>query len=128
MKIKNILFLMINCRSISSHNINSNKIIKNMHIPSCKNCIYYKPSSANDFTSTLNKCEKFGEKNIITDEITYTYADTCRHDENLCGKEGHYFEKEKNIDLKIMKHKITRNLPNIFLILALLLSVVRSIL
>jgi len=78
-----------------------NKIIKNINIPSCKNCIYYKPNILhNDFTSTYNKCEKFGEKDIITDEITYKFANFCRDDESMCGKEGKYFEEEKNIKFK----------------------------
>lgn len=88
------------------------KIIENINLPSCKNCIYYKPNVLrNDFTSTFNKCEKFGKKDIITDEITYNYADSCRSNENMCGKEGKYFEEEKNIKFKIAKYKIISNLP-----------------
>lgn len=88
------------------------KIIKNINFPSCKNCIYYKPNYLNnDFTSTFNKCEKFGEKDIITDEITYKFVNFCRDDESMCGKEGKYFEEEKNIKLKISKYKIISNLP-----------------
>jgi hypothetical protein len=44
-----------------------------------------------DFTSTLNICEKFGNKNIITDKITYDYADLCRQSDTKCGEEGKYF-------------------------------------
>ena len=92
--------------------IKPDKIIKNINIPSCKNCIYYKPNNFNnDFTSTFNKCEKFGEKNIITDIITYNFADLCRNDESMCGNEGKYFEEEKNIKFKITKHKIISNFP-----------------
>jgi len=90
----------------------SDKIIKNIELPSCKNCIYYKPNILhNDFTSTFNKCEKFGEKNIITDIVTYNFADFCRNDETKCGKEGKYFEKEKNIKFKVFRYKIISNLP-----------------
>jgi len=87
----------------------SNKIIKNIDIPSCRNCIHYKPTAYNDFSSRLNRCEKFGSKDIITDEITYDFVDFCRDDETRCGKNGKYFEEEKNIDWKIIKHKITSN-------------------
>jgi hypothetical protein len=70
----------------------SDKIIKNINVPSCKNCIYYKPRMFDsDFTSTLNICEKFGNKNIITDKITYDYADLCRQSDTKCGEEGKYF-------------------------------------
>jgi hypothetical protein len=100
--------------------ISSNKIIKNINFPSCKNCIYYKPNRYNnDFTSLLNKCENFGEKNIITDEITYNYADSCRSDENKCGKEGKYFIEEKNINFKIFSYKFVSNFPNYFFILSI---------
>ena len=38
----------------------SEKIIKNMNLPTCRNCIYYQPSVYNnDFTSLLNRCEKY---------------------------------------------------------------------
>ena len=88
------------------------KIIKNKNFPSCKNCIYYKPSYFNnDFTSTFNKCEKFGQKDVVTDIVTYTYADLSRYDSTKCGIEGKYFEEEKNIKSKIYKHKILSNLP-----------------
>ena len=87
----------------------SDKIIKNIDIPSCRNCIHYKPAFFNDFSSRLNRCEKFGSKDIITDEITYDFVDSCRDDESRCGKNGKYFEEEKNIDWKIIKHKITSN-------------------
>ena len=91
-------------------------IIRNMNVPSCKNCIYYKPNiQSNDFTSILSKCEKFGNKDIVTDEITYDFASSCRNDESLCGKQGNYFELEKNIEIKTLKYVILRNIPNIIM-------------
>jgi hypothetical protein len=88
--------------------VNSSKIINNVNLPSCRNCVYFKPDKYySDFTSSLSKCQVFVDKNIITDEITYNYADTCRYDESKCGKEGKYFEEEKNINIKIFIHSIT---------------------
>ena len=102
----------------------SNKIIKNINYPSCRNCIHYKPNSYySDFTSILSKCEKFGEKNIITDEIRYNYADSCRDNESKCGKEGKYFEEEKNINMKILLHKIISNMSYILTISFLILYI-----
>ena len=92
---------------------NSDKMIKNIHLPACRNCVYYKPNYWNDFTSNLNKCEKFGEKDIVTDIITYKYADMCREDDAKCGKEGKYFEQEKEIEWKVFQHGIVHNLPYI---------------
>jgi hypothetical protein len=104
------------------------KIIKNINVPSCKNCIYYKPNILhNDFTSTFNKCEKFGEKNIITDIVTYNFADFCRKDETMCGKEGKYFKEEKNIKFKIFHYKIVSNwllsLPILLITINLIIKV-----
>jgi Pyruvate/2-oxoacid:ferredoxin oxidoreductase delta subunit len=97
-------------------NINSERIIKNINFPSCKNCRFFKPytSIGSDFASSLAKCEKFGEKNILTDVITYDYASSCRISENMCGESGTYFEPEPNINLKIVKHRVTSSLPNTF--------------
>jgi hypothetical protein len=86
--------------------LNTDSIIKNINIPACRNCIHYIPSSYNKFEDSMNRCGKFGEKNIITNEIKYDYVDLCRQSESQCGKEGKYFEEEPNIELKIMKHRL----------------------
>ena len=93
----------------------SKQIIKNARFPSCRNCIYFKPYSLGEYTSSLSHCQKFGTKSILTDEITYDYADLCRSDEDKCGKNGKYFEKEENVDLKIMKHSLVKWSPLISL-------------
>jgi len=83
------------------------RIIKNIDVPACRNCIYYRPDPRHsEFTSALNRCEKLGEKNIVTNEIKYNYADTARERESLCGPSGKYFVEEKNVNLKILKHSI----------------------
>ena len=85
----------------------TDKIIRNIEFPSCKNCKYYRPSVwNNDFTSPLNKCGKVGVKDIITDKITFEYVDNCRFDDNLCGKKGKYYEKEQRLLLKKLKHRV----------------------
>jgi hypothetical protein len=110
MKFKYLLLQLIQCKE-------TNSIIKNINTPACRNCIYYQPIiSSDDFTSSLNKCKKFGSKDIITDEIKYDYADFCRKDENKCGIEGKYFIEEKNINLKILKHKLVSSLPGFFIV------------
>ena len=97
---------------LSSGIASSDKIIKNINIPACKNCIYYKPCMFDsDFTSIVNTCEKFGNKNIITDKITYDYANLCRQQDDKCGEEGKYFEKEPYIKSKIIKHWIISRMP-----------------
>jgi hypothetical protein len=117
----NLLYLLFTYIFLTKSN--SEPIIKNINIPSCRNCIHYKPTLLNDFTSPLNKCEKFGEKNIITDEITYRFADLCRNDESACGKEGKYFEKDENIDKKILKYKIGKIITNPLILVLFLYSI-----
>ena len=95
----------------------SDKIIKNLYYPSCKNCIYYKPTSYDkDFTSQFNKCEKIGEKDIVSDKIKYDFATSCRSDETKCGTEAKYFVEEKNLNIKMLKHKIRNSYGLLFLL------------
>ena len=86
--------------------VNSEKFIKNIDVKPCRNCIYYNQHS----NIELSKCKKFGEKNIISNEIKYDYAEGCRNDELKCGKEGKYFEENDNIYMKIFIHKFTYTL------------------
>ena len=108
--------------------INSEKIIKNINIPSCRNCIHYKPSYyTTDFTASYNKCDKFGDKNIITNKISNDYADICRNDENKCGYDGKYFEPEKNIELKIFTHQTISRIPSILAVSITILYFIANI-
>ena len=102
-----------------------NNLIINIKLPSCKNCIYYAPNMQNnDFTSLLNKCNNFGEKNIVTDKINYEYAINCRKNETKCGKKGKYFKKEQNLKIKIFKHAIISNLSMICLVMTYLYHII----
>ena len=103
--------------------VNSEQIIKNINVPSCRNCVHYKPPYYGEFTSSLSKCNKFGTKDIITDKISYNdFADMARQDETKCGKEGNYFKLEKNVEFKILIHQIISNLPNIIILSALVVQ------
>jgi len=99
---------------------NSEKFIKNINVNPCRNCIYFKEHSISSFS----KCEKFGEKNIISNELTYDYADTCRKHESKCGIEGKYFEQDKDLNLKLKKIKfgILENSSNIIVFLITFLT------
>ena len=97
------------------------QIIKNLNIPACKNCIYYKPPNYDDFTSSLSRCKKIGIKDIITDEINYEFTSSSRNDETKCGEQGVYFVEEQNLTIKIMNHYLQRNFPIIFIISAVAL-------
>ena len=117
---RKVLFTYLLYSSLIS-NIKSEKIITNINIPSCKNCIFYKPNNDREFASSLNLCEKFGEKNIITDEIEYDSVYRCRNNEEKCGKEGIFFQEEPNIQLKIFKHSLVKNaFFNVYIIIIIL--------
>jgi hypothetical protein len=86
--------------------VDSKQIIKNINVPSCRNCIYYKPPYYGDYSASYSKCNKFATKDVITDQIVYDFADTSRKNEDKCGNEGKYFELEKNVEFKIFIHQI----------------------
>lgn len=97
--------------------VNGENIIKNvktaLSLPLCRNCVYYKPENYfGDFDSTFSKCEKFSKKIIITNSVMYSYADSSRKDESKCGKEGKYFEEEKDIKMKIVFFHLSYILTN----------------
>ena len=79
-----------------------------------------------EFTSTLNRCSKFGEKDMITDEIKYDFAESCRRDEKKCGEKGEYFEEEPNLMLKMTMHRLSYITPYFFTVLLFLLPVFLS--
>lgn len=91
--------------------ISSAEYIKNLNKPSCKTCIHFKPSSSSKYESSISRCELFGIKDIITDEITYDYASSCRSDESKCGDNGLYHIKDNNFEIKKLKHNLFDDAP-----------------
>jgi hypothetical protein len=98
------------------------KIIKNVNLPSCVNCKYYRPLHSNFFHSNYNECNYFGTKNIQTDLIDYDIVKYCREDESRCGLEAKYFEENKYVALNMILHSVIHP-TNIFLIVFLSLYV-----
>lgn len=109
------------------HSIKPSQCIKNIDIPSCKNCIHFIQDNYN--IDSLSKCNKFGEKNIITNEIRYDSADWCRKDEEKCGLEGKCFERETDTNLRIksIKNKISENSTGILLLSLFSIYIIASI-
>jgi len=106
--------------------VNCEKLFKNIHIPLCKNCIYYKPSIYFDFESEFNECKIYDKKHDRKDDkkniISYYSVDLCRNNETKCGKEGKYFKKEKNVFIKKIKYIIKQKSLHILLILSIIVS------
>jgi len=87
--------------------VNCEQIIRNVNIPSCKNCIHFRPNILdNDYSSFSSRCQKFGERDLITNKVNYDFANYCRIDENKCGENGKYYEKDSHTKLKMLKHKL----------------------
>jgi hypothetical protein len=66
--------------------------IKNKDLPICKNCRFFIPHKIPEHQTTLSRCSKFGEKDIVSGEINYDFADFCRNNSMKCGKSGIHFE------------------------------------
>ena len=76
-----IITIILICLKVSAE-------IKNINIPSCRNCIHYKPNLLNfDFDSSLNRCSKYGEKNIVTNQMQ-TYAEETKINVENLQKDG----------------------------------------
>lgn len=65
--------------------------IKNKDVLVCINCVHFIKPIHNDME--LGKCKFFGEKNVITGDITYMYTSTCRKYNMYCGNNGKYHKK-----------------------------------
>lgn len=92
-----------------------NPFIRDMEKPSCIECMYYQSESI----SILNKCTKFGGKDLHTGDIVFDYADSVRYDESKCGKAGNYFKR------KTFKQTVREALPWI-IIMPLLFQMLES--
>lgn len=66
--------------------------IKYMEYPICKTCIHFLPDETTSRTNEFAKCKLFGEKDIVTGEITYKYAVLCRINNDYCNITGKYHE------------------------------------
>jgi len=64
------------------------QIIKNVDSFICKDCAYFRERKG---SLVSGKCIKFGEKNIVTGIINYSYANEVRGNDDLCGKRGVYY-------------------------------------
>ena len=79
--------------------------INNINKPACVTCKYYKPEQYSNFDSIYSKCSLYGNKNLHTGEIEYSYATECRKNETICGQEGKQYEEKKFIYIvKLLHH------------------------
>jgi len=91
-------FRIVQCafHTTTTHHRLHNQHIANIQTPACKDCFYFYPGSLpGHIQSSL--CLKYGEKDIITGEITYKPAYIQRFGVNkppTCGLAGTGFSKK----------------------------------
>jgi hypothetical protein len=90
--------------SILNRQIATGKIfIRNKELPICSNCLHFIEHKNNNLYQSIphyeqyNKCEKFGEVNLITGAMEYDSARNCRLDVNKCGNLGSEYRRKDTI-------------------------------
>lgn len=78
--------------------------IKNLGVPKCITCKNYIPYAVD--LDSFAKCKKFGETNLVSGEIYYDYADSCRQSESKCGTNGKYYIHDEYYRLKSEIRKV----------------------
>jgi len=73
--------------------------IRNMDYPICKTCIHFLHEKRLSGSEEFGRCKLFGEKNILTGEIKYEYAELCRLSNNKCNITGNYYESTSKYEL-----------------------------
>lgn len=102
------------------------KIIKNINVPSCVNCKYYKPLPYKNFHSEYNECTYFGTKNIQTGLIEYDTVISCRKDDSKCGINATYFEENNFATTKMILHS-ARSPNSIIVVLCIFLACIKHV-
>jgi negative regulator of replication initiation len=87
--------------------MNQMSFIKNSEFPVCKNCVHFQ------YDLEYGKCKKFGQRNLVSGENVYKYAEFHRNNESLCGLQAKYFTQERKTKLLMRhtKYKIIQNSP-----------------
>ena len=63
--------------------------IQNSDLPICLKCVHFiRPSRQNDDYELYGRCKKYGKMNLITGEIQYSLAISCRLDDDKCAYFG----------------------------------------
>ena len=104
----NYIFLLCIIRFVISYNI------KNVDMPACKNCKHF-DSNINLFDNRKDGiCKLYGNKNLITNKISYNRALSARENNDICGIQGKNYEEVPNV---LFNEIILRFKENLFLIL-----------
>lgn len=81
-----------------SNDFSKQRIIENEHYPICNDCYFFKKHHSDD---DMDKCTKFGHKNLINGDVIYHNVSFIRSNESFCGEHGrHFMEKEEKKENK----------------------------
>jgi len=69
--------------------------IKRFNYPECRKCKYFKPAKDQFKNETeqikYGRCTYFGEKDLVSGELEFKYASTCRRYAGDCGEYAKYY-------------------------------------
>jgi len=82
--------------------------VTNFDKPACVTCKFYKPEQYSSFDSTSSKCSIYGNKNLHTGEIDYSYATETRKNETLCGQKGKLYEENELLAISKLGHHFSK--------------------
>lgn len=114
----NYIFLLSIIQFVISYNI------KNVDMPACKNCKHFE-SGTNFFESPIyGKCKLYGDKDLITNKISYKFASSARENNDVCGIQGKNYEEVPNVLFNEILLKFKGNLLLILTISLVVLPII----
>lgn len=90
----------------------------------CNQCIHFDPSL---FHSNFEppRCKKFGKRNLITGQMDYETAISCRNNSKKCGIRGKYFHKDDWFQCKMTLHYAYLKIPDLILFSIIALTLIK---
>ncbi len=62
----------------------------------CKTCVHFRADKRQPMDYTQARCILFGNQCVVSGDVTYLYAERCRRDSTMCGREGiHYKSRDR---------------------------------
>lgn len=93
-------------------------------MPACKNCKHFD----SDFTifsdHKYGKCKLYGDKDLITNKISYNLASYAREKDDVCGTHGKNYEEVPNVLFNEILLKFKGNLLLVLLISSTVLQII----
>lgn len=62
----------------------------------CKTCVHFRGDKMYPLDYSQARCMLFGNQCVVSGDITYLYAERCRRDNSMCGREGKHYKSREN--------------------------------